>query len=353
MHEPAKQAEQAVTPGQQFASDNTAGLCPEAMAALRDANAAAVPSYGNDAWTARAADLIRDTFQTDAEVFFCFTGTAANSMAIAHLCHSYHSVICHELAHIETDECGGPEFFTHGTKVLLAPGDAGRLDPAAVEMLITRRTDIHFPRPRVLSLTQPSELGTVYCADQIGALCDIAKRHGLRVHMDGARFAQAVNRSGASPAELTWKAGVDVLCFGGTKHGMLACEAVVFFDRALAGEFDYRCKQAGQLASKMRFLAAPWVALLEDGAWLRHAAHAHRQAEHLARRLGAIDGVRLLHPVEANAVFVALPNAVRERLRARGWAFYEFIGTAGARLMCSWATRDADIDALVSDAAGG
>lgn len=346
----SSRSQSTVTPGYQFASDNTSGLCPEVIAAIMEANAGAAASYGDDAWTDQASAQIREFFGTDAEVFFCFNGTAANSLAISHLCRSYHSVLCHSLAHIETDECGGPEFFSHGAKILLAGGEHGRLEPQSIEEIITRRSDIHFPRPRVISLTQQTELGTAYRPEQIAALGELARRHHMLVHMDGARFFNAVAWTGASPAELTWKAGVNVVCLGGTKAGMLASEAVVFFDRELAREFDYRCKQAGQLASKMRFMAAPWVGLLRQDAWLKHARHANGSARTLASGLESIPGIALYHPVEGNAVFVTMPDALVRALRQRGWSFYNFIGAGVVRFMCSWATTQAEIDALVRDA---
>ncbi len=343
----------------QFASDNYAGICPEAWEAMERANNGHAPAYGEDAWTARASDLLREIFEIDCEVFFTFNGTAANSLALAALCRSYHSVICHELAHVETDECGGPEFFSNGTKVLLVPGGQGKVDVRAVDHAVTRRRDIHYPKPRVLSITQATELGTVYAVDELRAVAETARCHNLRVHMDGSRFANAVATLGVTPKDLTWKVGVDVLCFGGTKNGMAVGEAVVFFDRALAEEFAYRCKQAGQLASKMRFLAAPWVGMLEDGAWLRHAAHANaraRQLEAALRELAAAstdDGSRgpieILHPVQANSVFVRMPQPVIDTLRSRGWKFYSFIGSGGCRLMCSWDTTAQDVTALVDE----
>ena len=332
----------------QFASDNYAGICPAGWEALAAANHGPAKPYGEDPWTARACDLVRELFETDCEVFFVFNGTAANALALAALCQSYHSVICHRTAHIETDECGAPEFFSNGTKLLLADGDAGRLDPASVEALITRRSDIHYPKPRVLSLTQATELGTIYDVGQLAALGEVARRHDLRVHMDGARFANAVATLGLAPRQLTWELGIDVLCFGGTKNGLSVGEAVVFFDPALAQDFAYRCKQAGQLASKMRLLSAPWVGLLEGGAWLDNARHANRCAARLAAELASVPGVELQQAPQANAVFVAMPQALADGLRARGWRFYDFIGGA-YRLMCAWDTTDDDIDQLVSD----
>jgi threonine aldolase len=212
-----------------------------------------------------------------------------------------------------------------------------------VERAITRRSDIHYPRPKVLSLTQATEVGTVYTPDEISAAGDLARRYGMRVHMDGARFANAVVSLGVAPAELTWRAGVDVLCLGGAKNGMAVGEAVVFFDRELAHEFDYRCKQAGQLASKMRFISAPWVGMLEGGTWLKNAGHANACAVLLEKLLAGINGVSIMYPRQANSVFVAFPEAVAADLRAAGWHFYSFIGSGGARFMCSWQTTERDV----------
>jgi threonine aldolase len=327
----------------QFASDNYAGICPEAWQAMQSANAGFVSSYGDDAWTERACQHLRQVFETECQVFFVFNGTAANSLALASLCRSYHSVICHELAHVETDECGAPEFFSNGTKLLHVPGAGGKLDLVEVEKAITRRSDIHYPRPKVLSLTQATEVGTVYSPDEIRGAGELARRHGMKVHMDGARFANAVVSLNVAPAEITWRAGVDVLCLGGAKNGMAVGEAVVFFDRELAREFDYRCKQAGQLASKMRFISAPWIGMLEGGAWLKNARHANDCAALLEQQLVRMDGVRIMYPRQANSVFVEIPEAVVAALRDAGWYFYSFIGSGGARFMCSWQTTENDV----------
>ena len=341
-----------MTPKLQFASDNTAGICPEAWAAMETANAGFVASYGEDRYTAEASNLFRELFETDCDVYFVFNGTAANSLALASLCQSYHSVICHETAHVETDECGAPEFFSNGTKLLTATGAHGKLDLFEVERIVTARDDIHYPKPRVITVTQSTESGTVYRADEIRALRELADRYSMHLHMDGARFANAIASTAHStpvpPKAMTWQAGVDVLCFGGTKNGMAVGEAVVFFNRALAAEFEYRCKQAGQLASKMRFLAAPWVAMLRDGLWLSYAGRANALARRLGQALQGIRGIRLLHPVEANGVFAEMPDGYHEALKQRGWQYYRFIG-GGARLMCSWKTTDEDVDALVDD----
>lgn len=338
-------------PNHAFASDNVAGICPEAMDALARANRGLIPSYGDDEWTRGAADAFRLLFETDCDVYFVCTGTAANSLALASLCASYQSVISADLAHIETDECGAPEFFSNGSKLLTVPSEHGKITPASVEEVVKRRADIHYPKPGALSLSQATEAGTVYRPKELQALGRAARSLGLRVHMDGARFANAVVSSGATPAELTWKQGVDVLCFSGTKNGLGMGEAVLFFDRRLSEDFAWRCKQAGQLVSKMRFLAAPWLAVLESDAWLHHARHANQMAKLLRATLEKIDGVGFAHPTEANGVFVQLPEPALAKLRKRGWKFYTFIGHGFARFMCSWKTTPEDIARLASDVA--
>ena len=333
-----------------FASDNNAGICPEVMAALTAANGAHAPGYGDDVWTRRAEALFRDVFETDCEVFFVFNGTASNCLALWSLCESFQGVICHRHSHIETDECGAPGFFMHGVSLLTVDSADGKLTPALVRGASATPHGFHGAEPRALSLTQATELGTVYTPVEIGALAQTARELKLSVHMDGARFANAVAGLGVSPAEITWRAGVDVLSFGGTKNGAQAGEAVVFFDRARADNFRRRCKQSGQLASKMRFLSAQWVGLLEGGAWLRNARHANQTAAYLERRLDALPGVRVAFPRQANAVFALLPQAAADAVAARGWRFYNDVGPGGAaRLMCSWDSTSDDVDAFVAD----
>lgn len=341
----------AVQPGCQFASDNAAGICPEAWSSLAEANQGYAVGYGNDDWTQRASDAIRALFETDAEVFFTFNGTAANSLALAAVCQSYHSVICGDIAHVEVDECGAPEFFSNGSKLLIAPSTNGKISPESIVEIARRRTDIHYPKPSAVSITQATEAGTVYSVAELAAIGRAAREHELVVHMDGARFANAVASLGVSPAETTWKAGVDVLCFGGTKNGMPVGDAVVFFNTKLAHEFDYRCKQAGQLASKMRYLAAPWVGMLDNSSWLSHAQHANLMAGLLHKELKQFPEVEILFPREANAVFARLPEKWNERMGSLGWHYYSFMATGGSRLMCSWATTPADIDAFLRDLA--
>jgi threonine aldolase len=335
----------------QFASDNYSGICPEAFAAMAEANQGHEVSYGDDTWTAKAANLIRDVFETNCEVFFVFNGTSANSLSLASLCQSYHSILSHEQAHIETSECGAPEFFANGTKVLLLPGGDGKVESKAIEHAVKQRTDIHYPKPHVLSLTQATELGTVYTLDQLRTVTSVARQCHLRVHMDGARFANAVVALGVTPKEITWEAGVDVLCFGGSKNGIALGEAVVFFNPELAREFDYRCKQGGQLASKMRFLSAPWVGMLQDGAWLRHAKHSNAMARRLEAAIRPLPGVEIAHPVQTNAAFVRLPEPVIQGMHQRGWKFYTDVFPGLARLMTSWDTTAEDVDAFAADLA--
>ncbi len=333
-----------------FASDNYAGICPEAFRAMVEANQAHEVSYGDDTWTTKAADLLRDIFETNCEVFFVFNGTSANSLSLASLCQSYHSILCHEIAHVEGSECGAPEFFANGTKVLLLPGERGKIDPRSIERAVNKRTDIHYPKPRALSLTQATEVGTIYSLAELQELVSVARRFDLRIQMDGARFANAVASLGVTPKEITWKAGVDVLCFGGTKNGIAVGEAVVFFNLEAAREFDYRCKQGGQLASKMRFLSAPWVGMLQDGAWLRHAAHANAMARRLEAGIRTIPGVSVAYPVESNAVFARIPDRVVAGLHDRGWHFYTHVGGwEESRLMCSWDTTQEDVDGFAAD----
>src|SRR5713101_5005044 len=328
----------------EFASDNTASICPEAWDALQRANAdKAASSYGDDRWTAQVRQLVREMFEIDCEVFLVFNGTAANALALAQLCQPFHSVICHEHAHIQTDECGAPEFFTGGSKLLLVGGAHGsrqrvrpvadKIDIGEAEAIIARQPELHSHRPRAISITQSTEFGTVYTRDEVAVVTEFARRREMFVHMDGARFANAVASLNCAPKQITWQIGVDVLCFGGTKNGVAAGELVVFFKKELAREFDYRVKQAGQLASKMRFLAAPWTGLLTDGVWLKNAEHSNNLAQMLAERLRAEAKIDIVFPVEANAVFLRMNEHLVRELHGRNWHFYKFIEPDVYRLM--------------------
>jgi threonine aldolase len=333
----------------EFESDNTAGICPEVLAALEDTNHGAAVSYGDDEWTSRVRELVRDVFETDCDAYLVFNGTAANALALAQLCQPFHSVVCHDHAHIQTDECGAPEFFTRGSKLLLVGGNDGKIDINEARAVIARQPEVHAHKPRALSITQATEFGTIYTHGEIGALSEFARQHKMLLHMDGARFANAIAALGCLPKEITWKAGVDVLCFGGTKNGAAAAELVIFFRKELSREFDYRLKQAGQFASKTRFLAAQWLGLVNNDVWLRNARRANAMASKMAGHLSADAKMDIVLPVEANALFVRMPHQLAHDLHSHGWHFYKFIEPDVYRLMCSWATTEAEIDQFVGD----
>src|SRR5437870_3714404 len=333
----------------QFASDNTASICPEAWAALHAANTDYAAAYGEDRWTGRVCDRIREIFETDCDVYFVFTGTAANSLALAQMCQSFRGIICHQNAHIQTDECGGPEFFTGGSKLLLVGGENGKIDIGQAKALLMRRNELHSHKLAVMSIAQATEFGTVYTRDEIAAITALARANELFVHMDGARFANAIASLNCAPRTITWEIGVDVLCFGGTKNGTAAGELVIFFNKEISREFGYRLKQAGQLGSKIRFLAAPWLGLLTNGVWLKNAQHANGAARRLADRLQNEAKIDIVFPVEANLVFVRMNEPSVRDLHARGWHFYKFIEPDVHRLMCSWSTTDREISDFIAD----
>jgi threonine aldolase len=337
-----------------FASDNTATICPEILQAIADANQGSVGSYGADALTARLTARAKDVFETDLAVYPVGTGTAANALALATLVRPYGAVLCYEEAHIATDECGAPEFYMGGAKLVTLPSPDGLITPMQIESAMARAIDggVHHVLPEAVSITQATEWGTVYDPERIGAIGAACRRRGLHLHMDGARFANALAHIGCSPAELSWKAGIDVLSFGATKNGALAAEAVIFFNPALAAGFERRRKRAGQLWSKMRFLSAQLIAYLENDLWLRNARHANAMATSLAKGLRAIPGVRLIQAVQANEIFVAMPDEMIEALQAAGAVFYRWIDVAGepnpvVRLVTSFATTQTELDRFI------
>jgi threonine aldolase len=334
---------------QHFASDNNAGLCPEALEALLAANREGhAVGYGGDAWTERASDRLRALFEADCAVFFVFNGTAANALALAQICRPYHAAIAHAESHVATDEAGAVGFFSGGAWLLTADTSLAKLTPQAVEALATGGRGVHSVKPRALSLTQATEMGTVYTRDELLALTETARRLGLKVHMDGARFANAVAALACAPAGISWRAGVDVLCFGGVKNGLAVGEAVLFFDKALAQEFEWRVKQSGHLNSKMRLVTAPWLGLLESGAWLKNAFHANAMARRLWDAISRVPGVEAMVPVESNALFVRMPARLADRLHQKGWRFYPWGN--GFRLMCAWDTAAETVDRFAADA---
>jgi threonine aldolase len=341
-----------------FSSDNSYGAAPEILAALSAANTGAVPSYGDDALTANLRARMNAVFEHDVAVFPVVTGTAANALALATLCPPHGAVLCHAEAHIAVDECGAPEFFTHGAKLVPIEGRDGKLTPVAIERALAhfRKGFVHHPQPAVISLTQAGELGAVYTLDEIAAISAVAKQHGLKLHIDGARFANALVHLGCTPAHATWKAGVDAMSFGATKNGALCAEAVIFFDAPDAADFEYGRKKAGHLLSKMRFVSAQLVSYLNDGHWLAWATRANALAQRMANGLAAVPGAEIAHPVEANAVFTYLPNETIERLRNAGAHFYDWAppenGRTLIRLVLSFATPEDDVERFLDIARG-
>jgi threonine aldolase len=328
-----------------FYSDNTATACPEILAALAEANQGLAVAYGDDQWTQRLDAVLGGFFGAEVRAFAVATGTAANALSLATLSPPYGAIYGHEEAHIATDECGAPGFFSGGAQLVLLPGEHGRLARAALELALDAHPpSVHSLQPAVLSLTQATELGTAYQPAEIAALGNLAHQRGLRVHMDGARFANAVAFLDCHPADLTWRAGVDVLSFGATKNGALAAEAVVFFDRDLVRDFELRRKRAGHLLSKSRYVAAQLLAYVETGVWKRNAQRTNRLAQDIGRAAGA----SLMHPVQANEVFVKLGVQRRQALRAAGFEFYDWgaQGAGEARFVVSWDQPEADVPAL-------
>ena len=338
-----------------FASDNISAVHPAIMEALAAANAGAAMPYGYDAWTQEAAEALRALFETQAEIFFVATGTAANALALSAMTPPYGGVLAHEEAHVNTDECGAPELFTGGAKIIPLPGDGGRIAP---EQLAARLAGFvhgeHQVKPAALSITNATEYGQVYTPDEVAALSGLAHEAGMGVHMDGARFANAVAHLGCAPADVTWKAGVDALSFGATKNGAMGVEAVIFFNRDLAGDFLYRRKRAGQLLSKGRFPAAQMLAYVKDGLWLEMAGRANAAAEKLAAGLAETPGARLAFQPQANEVFVWLPRGMHEALQAAGAVYYpwrESRDEVMARLVTSFATQEAEVSRFLELAA--
>ncbi|MEU1851978.1 low specificity L-threonine aldolase [Streptomyces sp. NPDC019990] len=332
-----------------FISDNVAGASPEIVQAVAAAAAGYAQSYGNDPFTGSVRHRLSELFERDVEVFPVSTGTAANCLALAALTSPWGSVLCHPDSHINTDECGAPEFFTDGAKLVAVPGDDSKIDPVALRGAVRRRAgDVHSVQPSVVSISQATESGSVHTLDEIRRLATIAQDAGLRVHMDGARFANALDHLGVTPAEMTWKAGIDVLSFGATKNGAMTADAIVSFDPALATELTFRAKRAGQLASKMRFHTAQLDAYLTDGLWLRNARQANTMAARLGDGLKAVPGTELLSSPQANILFCRLPQQATEGLLAEGYTFYHDRWAPGiVRLVTSFSHTCEDIDQLL------
>lgn len=341
-----------------FASDNTAGASLEVLEALMRANDGRAASYGADPWTRRAEELVAGVFEREAAVFLVSTGTAANALGLSAVVPGYGAVICHPESHIMVDECGAPELFTGGAKLVPAGGFAGKMEPAALEAALASLDQApHTVKPAAVSITQLTEYGAAHTLGEIAEIVRIARTCGCRVHMDGARLANALVALGCTAAEMTWRAGIDVLSFGFTKNGAIAAEAVVFFDEALAGDFHYLRKRGGQLWSKGRFLGAQVVAMLEDGLWLENARHANDMAARLAAGLDAVPGVRLPVPVDGNELFPVLPAGLDGALKAAGALYHpwlpaerprEGVEEVTVRLVTSFATTLEEVDRFLA-----
>jgi threonine aldolase len=333
-----------------FASDNVSCACPEVMDAVVAANSGIAVSYGQDAHTVKLEATLSDLFETGVTVFPVVSGTAGNALALSALTPSYGKVFCHEMSHINTDECAAPEFFTGGAKLIPISSHDGKITPENLTPVIRGTGNVHSAQPATLSITQSCEVGTVYQLDEISAVSETAREHGLSVHMDGARFANALVALDASPAQMTWKAGIDVLTLGGTKNGCLAAEAVVFFKPDLVKSFPFLHKRSGQLLSKMRFVSAQLEAYVANDVWLRNARHANAMAVRLSEGLAAIPGIELAFPTQSNEVFARVPRKVIDRLSAEGINVTEgeLDETAPPRFVAAWDSRIEDVDALLA-----
>ena len=326
-----------------FFSDNAAPVCPQVLDALIGANRGD-NAYDGDILSRSLDEAFSALFETPVAALWVSTGTAANALALAALCPPHGSIVAHADAHIQNDECGAPEFYTHGAKLLLAGGEGAKLTPqSVVDLLDATRTDVHQAQPAAVSITNATEYGRVYTAAEVAALGDLARARGLGLHMDGARFANAVAHLGCRPADLSWRAGVDALSFGFVKNGGMSAEALIFFRPELAAATRYRRKRAGHLLSKGRYLAAQLLALLKDDLWLANA----RAANGAAAKLAAAAGGRLIHPVEANELFLRVSAEEAARLRAAGFEFYDW-GPGEARFVTSWNQPSEEVDALAA-----
>ena len=332
-----------------FSSDNVTGACPEVMDAIIAANDGIVESYGNDKWSLNLQKKLSEIFETDVVVFPVVSGTAANALALSVLSPVFGKIFCNELSHINTDECGAPEFFSGGAKLVTMTSDDGKINAKDLGHNIRGTGNVHLSQPAAVSITQACETGTVYQLEEIKSIAETAHEHGLKVHMDGARFANAIVSLDVSPAEMTWKSGIDVLSFGGTKNGCLTAEAVVFFKPELVGNFPYLHKRSGQLLSKMRFVSAQLEAYISNDVWLRNARNANTMAKLLSEGLAKFPDIKLAYTTQSNEVFVHLPSSIIDLLNAEGYNVSEDeLDGKSVRFVTAWNTVSDDIDKLIS-----
>ena len=332
-----------------FSSDNVTGACPEVMDAIVAANEGIVESYGNDKWSISLQKKLSEIFETDVVVFPVVSGTAANALALSVLSPAFGKIYCNELSHINTDECGAPEFFSGGAKLVTMSSEDGKINAKDLNQNIRGTGIVHLAQPAAVSITQACETGTVYHLEEIESIAETAHEHGLKVHMDGARFANAIVSLNVSPAEMTWKSGVDVLSFGGTKNGCLTAEAVVFFKPELVGNFPYLHKRSGQLLSKMRFVSAQLEAYISNDVWLRNARNANSMAKLLSEGFVKFPEIKLAYTTQSNEVFVHLPSSIIDLLNTKGYNVSEDeLDGKSVRFVTAWNTVSDDIEKLLS-----
>jgi len=331
-----------------FASDNVAGACPEVLEAIIKANEGDSTPYGNDPLSTELQDKFSEIFEKDVIVFPTASGTAANALALSTMTPSYGNIYCHRMSHINTDECGAPEFYTGGGKLIPLTGIMGKITAEELHQSIGGKGIVHHTQPSSVSITQVCETGEVYQLDEIKKIAEITHKHNLNLHMDGARFANALVSLDVTPAEMTWKSGVDVLSFGATKNGCFAAEAIVFFKKELVGNTAFLMKRAGHLLSKMRFVSAQLDGYLENNVWLKNAKHANEMGKKLSESLNQHKDIELVYPTEANEVFVKFPRHMIENLNSNGYEMNDedFEGKT-VRLVTAWNTQQEDIDHLL------
>ncbi len=331
-----------------FASDNVTPACPEIMDAINQANKGCVDSYGNDKWSMALDKKFSELFEKDVKVFTAVTGTAANSLALSSITPSYGNIYCHKISHINVDECGAPEFFTGGAKLITIDGKNGKFNADELQKNIRGSGIAHNTQPSSVSITQSCETGVIYKPDEILKITQVAKENHMKIHMDGARFSNAIVSLNKSPAEVTWKLGIDVLTFGGTKNGCLDAEAIIFFNPDQVNNFQYLQKRSGQLLSKTRFLSSQLNAYITNGVWLKNAKHANTMAKILSEKLSRINSLELTYPTESNEIFIKIPKNIQEHLNKKGYsAIPDDMFDGSVRLVSSWNTNSNDIDKLI------
>ena len=332
-----------------FASDNVSPACPEVMEAINNANNGYIDSYGNDKFSLDLDKKFSELFEKDVKVFTAITGTAANSLALSALTPPYGNIYCHKLSHINVDECGAPEFFTGGAKLITIDGDDGKFNSDELKKNIRGSGVVHNTQPASVSITQSCETGVIYKLDEILKINQVAKENGMKIHMDGARFSNAIASLKKSPAEATWKLGIDVLTFGGTKNGCMDAEAIIFFNPSDVNNFQYLQKRSGQLLSKTRFLSSQLDAYITDGLWLRNATHANDMARKLSEKLSKINSFELTYPTESNEIFIKMPKNIQDHLNNEGYsAIPDDMFDGSVRFVTAWNTNLNDIENLIN-----